>query len=153
MNYTLLYNIFIPVILAIIINSISFGLGWTKKSKDNKMNPLLPPGYVIGIVWIIILGLIGYVHYEIFKLHNNHITFTSLYVVFFILFCLAYPFLTLGYKEKIGLLLNLITLILAFILSLLIIIQSKYIFIFLIPLLLWVTYVNFVFVIECSKFY
>ena len=71
MNYALLYNIFIPVVLAIIINLISFGLGWSGKSKDSKRNPLLPPGYVIGIVWIIILGLLGYVHYEIFKLHNK----------------------------------------------------------------------------------
>jgi len=153
MNTLLLYNIFIPVILAIVLNSFIFIFGWNAKSKNNKVNPLLPPGYIVGSIWIIIFGLLGYVHYEIFKLHDNRITFTSLYIIFFIIFSLAYPFLTLGFKEKIGLLLNLITLILSFIIALIIIVQSKYIFLFLIPLLLWTTYVNVIYVIECSKFY
>jgi hypothetical protein len=42
------------------------------------------------------------------------------------------------------LLMNLISLILAFILGIVIIIQSKYAFLFVIPLILWSSYVNIV---------
>ena len=149
MNYILFYNIFIPIIAAIMMNGIIYTFGLNKQSM--KTNPLIPPGYIIGTIWIIILGLLGYVHYLIYKL-NNKITFTSLFIIFIILFCILYPIIT-GLKEKSGLLLNLITLILSFVLGLLVIIQSKYIFIYIIPFILWSIYVNAAFVIQCSEFY
>jgi len=149
MQNILLYNILIPIIAAITMNGIIYTFGLNKQSM--KTNPLIPPGYVIGTIWIIILGLLGYVHYLIYKL-NNKITFTSLFIIFIILFCISYPIIT-GLKEKSGLLLNLITLILSFILGLLVIIQSKYIFIYIIPFILWSIYVNAAFVIQCSEFY
>ena len=74
-------------------------------------------------------------------------------IIFFILFCLAYPFFTSGYNVNKGLLLNLITLVLSFILAIIVLYQTnniKYL-IYLIPLILWVFYVNIVFVLECSK--
>jgi len=149
MQNILLYNILIPIIAAITMNGIIYTFGLNKQSM--KTNPLIPPGYVIGTIWIIILGLLGYVHYLIYRL-NNKITFTSLFIIFIILFCISYPIIT-GLKEKSGLLLNLITLILSFVLGLLVIIQSKYIFIYIIPFILWSIYVNAAFVIQCSKFY
>ena len=149
MNYILFYNIFIPIIAAIMMNGIVYSFGLNKQSM--KTNPLIPPGYIIGPVWFIILGLLGYVHYLIYKL-NNKITFTSLFIIFIVLFCISYPIIT-GLREKNGLLLNLITLILSFILGLLVIIQSKYIFIYIIPFILWSAYVNIAYVIQCSEFY
>jgi len=151
MTNILLYSVLIPVITAIIMNGIIYTFGINKQYNKSIINPLLPPGYVIGTIWIIILGLLGYVHYLLYKLKNG-ISFTSIFLIFVILFCISYPLIT-GLKQKSGLLLNLISLILAFILGILVIIESKYIFIYIVPLILWATYVNAVYVIQCSEFY
>ena len=149
MDNIFLYSLLIPIIAAIFMNGIIYTFGINKQLI--KKNPLIPKGYIIGSIWIIILGLLGYVHYLLYKIKNK-ITFTSLFTIFVILFCILYPLIT-GLKEKSGLLLNLITLILAFILGILVIIESKYIFIFILPLIIWTSYVNFAYVIECSNFY
>jgi tryptophan-rich sensory protein len=145
------YHIFIPVISAIIMNGIIYTFGINKYTSKDKINPYIPPGYIIGIIWTVIFGLLGYAHYLLYKL-KNEISLASLSIVFLIIFCILYPFIT-GLKPKNGLLLNLITLILAFIVSIIVILESKYIFIYLIPLLIWASYVNIAFVIECSTLY
>jgi len=146
------YHILVPVLAAIIMNGIIYTFGMNKysdKTEKSKINPYIPPGYVIGTIWVIILGLLGYLHYLIYKKYES-ITFTSLLIVFVILFCISYPLIT-GLRVKSGLLLNLITLILAFILALFVITESKYMFIYLIPLLVWASYVNIAFTIQCSE--
>lgn len=147
--YGPLYHILVPVLAAIIMNGIIYTFGINKYSEKNKINPYIPPGYVIGTIWVIILGLLGYLHYLIYKKYEA-ITFTSLLILFVILFCISYPLIT-GLRVKSGLLLNLITLILAFILALFVITESKYMFIYLIPLLVWASYVNIAFTIQCSE--
>jgi tryptophan-rich sensory protein len=148
-------HILIPILLASIINITIYRNKWNMDSKTDykKKYNLLPPGYVIAIVWFIILGLLGYLHYELFNNNNKKCSLGTLSIIFFILFCLAYPFLTNGLNVNKGLLLNLITLVLAFILAIIILYETKNIgyLVYLIPLLLWTFYVNFVFVIECSK--
>jgi tryptophan-rich sensory protein len=145
MSKILLYSVSIPIIAAIIMNGIIYTFGLNKKTNKNTINPYIPPGYIVGIIWIIILGLLGYVHYLLYNL-KNEISFTSLFVIFIILFCISYPLIT-GLNEKKGQLLNLITLILAYVLGLCTIIESKYIFIYVIPFIIWSTYVNLVFLI------
>jgi tryptophan-rich sensory protein len=150
--YGPLYHILVPVLAAIIMNGVIYTFGMNKYSDEtekSKINPYIPPGYVIGTIWVIILGLLGYLHYLIYKKYES-ITFTSLLIVFVILFCISYPLIT-GLRVKSGLLLNLITLILAFILALFVITESKYMFIYLIPLLVWASYVNIAFTIQCSE--
>ena len=143
-------HIFFPIMLAIIVNSIIYSFGINNQvEKSKEYNKLLPPGYIIGFIWIIIFGLLGYAHYLIYMLKNG-VSFASLSIVFMLLFSISYPFLT-GLKFKSGLILNLITLILSFILGIIIIIESKYIFLYIIPLLLWASYVNIVDTIYCSK--
>lgn len=144
-----IYHILIPVIAAIIMNGIIYTFGINKAMMSEKQNPYIPPGYIIGIIWVIILGLLGYVHYLLYEKYNS-ITFSSLLIIFVILFCISYPLIT-GLKAKSGLLLNLLTLILAFSTGLLIICQSKYIFMYLIPLIVWASYVNIAFALEPPK--
>ena len=142
-------HIFFPIILIIILNLIRYLFGINIQiEKSKKPNKLFPPGYIIGIIWLIIFGLLGYAHYLIYMLKNGF-SFASLSIVFMLLFSISYPFLIrLGFK--IGLIINLITLILSFILGIIIIIESKYIFLYIIPLLLWASYVNIVDTIDCS---
>jgi len=133
-----LFYIFTPVIIAIILNLIIYSFKWNK----NKPNPYLPPGYVIGIVWIIIFGLLGYAYYLILN-EKNKITLGSISIILMILFCLLYPFLTGGFNNNyISKLLNILTLIFSIIVGFIIFGESKYIFLYIIPLILWSLYVN-----------
>ena len=151
MNWFLYSNIFIPILLAIILNIIIFTYGWNKIYKKNKKNEfkknnLLPPGPIVGIIWIILLGLLGYVNYSLITMKNRSLLtyLTSGFLILFIFFCLAYPFLTNGLQEKKVFFFNGMTLILAIILFIMVYIQNKYASYYLIPLLLWALYVNII---------
>jgi tryptophan-rich sensory protein len=156
-----LYHVLIPVLLALSMNSIIYIFGINKiseqkdKQKDtqkDKQNSeyfkLFPPGYVIGIIWTIIFGLLGYAHYLMYKL-KDRINIGSVSIVLVIIFCLLYPVIT-SLKFTYGLLLNLITLIISFVLGFIIILESKYIFLYIIPLIVWASYVNVVDTLICS---
>jgi len=118
----------------------------------------------------IIFGLLGYAHYLMYKL-KDRINIGSISIVLVIIFCLLYPVITemnrsfsedsslfsevsakenTSLKFKYGLLLNLITLIISFVLGFIIILQSKYIFLYIIPLIVWASYVNIVDTLICS---
>lgn len=137
----MLYHILIPVILALIMNGIIYIFKLYKKNN----NKYLPPGYIIGIVWIFILALLGYSHYLLYSINN--ISIGSIAIAILITFCILYPLIT-GLIEKIFSLMNLITLILSFIVALIVISYSKYIFLYLIPLIIWVSYVNIIYSIN-----
>jgi len=139
----LVYHILIPVICAIIMNGIIYTLKLNKINSKDSNKLYIPQGYIIGIIWTIIFGLLGYVHYLLYKLNNN-INFGSVSVALLILFCLSYPVIN-AINVKHGYFLNLISLILSFIVSLIVMMYSKYIFLYLIPLLIWVSYVNVIF--------
>jgi tryptophan-rich sensory protein len=145
-------HILIPIILALAMNLIIYAFGINKqddKRVKNEYFKLFPPGYIIGIIWTIILGLLGYAHYLIYKLNNKY-NFSCLAIVFVIIFCLSYSIIT-SLKFKNGLLYNLITLIVSFILGIIVILESKYIFLYIIPLIVWASYVNIVDTLICSN--
>jgi len=70
-------HIIIPIILAIILNYYIYIQKWNNNNNNNK----LPPGYIIGFIWIVILGLLGYIHFLLsvisFTISSNDIPFAS----------------------------------------------------------------------------
>lgn len=141
----LLYCILVPIFLALIINLIIYIFGYYKKINTHS-NPFIPAGYIVGIIWTLLLGILGYVYYLLYMLNNN-INIGNLSIIILILYCLSYPFFIFMNQNHI-LLYNMIGLILSFIVSLTVIFYSKYIFIYMIPLLLWISYVNIIFIIK-----
>jgi len=130
---TLLLHVIIPIIGAMLLNGLIFGMRWNTSSKSI---PMLPPGYVIAFVWIVILGLLGALHYFLWSQRN----YVSWVVVFVIIFCLAYPFMTLGLKQsKTAAILNLVTLFLSFLLCFS---TPNNLKIYTFPLIAWASYVN-----------
>jgi tryptophan-rich sensory protein len=158
----IIYNISIPVFLAIIMNGIIYTFGINKevdkennkdkkndkkneeRKDDNKLK-FLPPGYIVGAIWVLIFALLGYSHYLAYNVTNS-INFGSLSIIILILYSLAYPLIT-GLKPENSDLYNIIALILSFSCALIISLFSKYILLYILPLLLWVSYVNIVFAI------
>ena len=133
----LAYHILIPVFCAIVMNMYM---------NNNKPKPkdllYLPPGYLIGLIWTIIFALLGYVHYLLYNL-NNRTNYGSASIIFILLFSLFYPVIN-AMNAKYGYFLNLISLILSFVVSLIVIRYSLHIFLYLIPLLVWVSFVNLI---------
>ena len=140
MNKAILH-VLTPIIAAVILNAYIYAKGWNK-TNTNKCkkcsNKYLPPGYVIAIVWIIILGLLGYTHYLLYP--SN----ASIFVILSILYCLAYPFLTEGLNASKAFIYNVISFVLATILFAMAFIQKQEAAIYVTPFVLWTSYVNIV---------
>ena len=130
-----LLHIFIPIILACVINFYIYTMGWNNNNEKSKW---LPPGYIIGIVWIIILGLLGYIHFLMYP------SIQSWIIVFAISYCLAYPFLTSGLKNTNSTVFNVIALVLAIIVFISVFYKNKLTSLLTIPFLLWTLYVNII---------
>tara|TARA_B110000444_G_scaffold46863_1_gene42693 strand:+ start:735 stop:1139 length:405 start_codon:yes stop_codon:yes gene_type:complete len=126
-------HILVPIILAIVLNFYIYTQGW---NNDNEKNSKLPPGYIIGSIWIIILGLLGYTHFLLYP------SVYSWFIVLTILYCLSYPFLTSGLQNTDNNYFNLIALLLAIIVTIIMYYKSN--IIYAIPFLLWTFYVNIV---------
>ena len=136
----LLYCIAIPIFLALIMNLIIY-IFKLNKNEEKYFKP-----YIIGIIWTVLFGILGYVYYLLYELNKN-INIGSISIIILLLYSLSYPFLIYINKDNI-LLYNMICLILSFIVSLIVLSYSKYIFIYLIPLLLWINYINIIFIIK-----
>lgn len=140
MNYLDYIYIITPVLLAIIINVTIYLLGWNSKNNENK---LLPPGWMIGTIWIIIFGFLG-MFLQIAIKSKDYITIMLLSVL--ILICLVYPFYTNGLKR------NVQSVTYDFIILIYILVMTAVIFyknrdnntVYMIPIIIWVSYVNMV---------
>jgi len=132
----LAYHILIPVLCAMAMNGFIYTCNM-KKNTSPKVLYNLPPGFIIGIIWTILFGLLGYVHFLLYSLRQKP-NVGSMSVVLFILFSLTYPVIPAYYAN----LFNIITLVLSFVVGMIVMMYSKYIFLYMIPLLAWVLYVN-----------
>lgn len=132
-KYSYLLHIILPILLAIGVNII---MNRQKLYiKDYEPNQYLPPGYIIGIVWVIIFGFLGYAHFL------RYYSFTSVYIVLINIYCLSYPFLTYKKSEQEAWIYNLIAVALAFSLFILVYSDNIYHSLYILPFLFWSTYV------------
>jgi tryptophan-rich sensory protein len=138
-------HVLTPVVSALLMNGFIYGSG-IRQTSANK-NPYIPAGYIVGGIWTVLFGLLGYTHY---LLPEGSVARWS--IVGFIVFSLLYPIFT-GLDARRGLLLNLISLVFAFVITILVAIESTKIVYYMIPLLAWIIYVNGVFVVECAEKY
>ena len=89
-------HILIPVVLALATNGLIFALGWRQPDHD-RQPAFAPPGFVIGIVWTFLFALIGLAR----GLAVRHGTRPVVRLVtILIALCLAYPFYTLGFQDR-----------------------------------------------------
>jgi tryptophan-rich sensory protein len=128
-------HILLPIVAAIIINAIIYSEKMSRQNKNNKLSKYLPPGYVIAVVWMIILGLLGYVHYLVYPSQQ------SVIIVMAILFCLAYPFLTNGLQQSKAGVYNVLSFIIALVVFISVYSKRKNAVYYVLPFLLWTFYV------------
>jgi len=137
----LAYHVLIPVLCATAMNGFYYR-NYKDSSQDDTELLYLPPGYIIGIIWTFLFALLGYVHFMLYRLKNRS-NYASMSVIFFIVFSLAYPVVQ-AIDEYYAYFFNLIALIVSCVVGFIVLTYSKQIFLYLIPLLAWVSYVNVV---------
>ena len=127
-------HILIPLLLVYLVNRNIH----TKKYVSN--NRALPPGYIIGIVWFILFGLLGYVNFILYK-QKKWLGYIFIWLL--LLFYVSYPYLTNEFRNiKISKMLDIVALFLTIFVSVYIFRISKKAFYCMIPILLWLFYVN-----------
>ena len=137
-------HILIPVIIAIILNYIIRVKNWSNKKIERG---LLPKGYYVGIIWIIIFIFLGNAHYILYK--KNKVSVASIFLIIVFLYCISYPIVT-QLDQKKGKIMNLISLILSSILMVVVYNKSTEAFYYTIPLFIWASFVNYSDAIICS---
>ena len=135
-------HVMLPILAAVIINIVIYTQGWNSNNSNNsnnsKASKYLPPGYAIAIVWIFILGLLGFTNYLVWP------STASIVSIIAILYCLAYPFLTAGLQEDKGDVYNILAFIIALMVSMTVFMQKKQAVLYTIPFFIWTTYVSIV---------
>lgn len=135
-----------PILLTIICNIIifSFKINNNYTSLQNKFSKY---GYIVGIVWTIIFGLIGYTYYLLYKESKSYFTSGTIAIIIYLIFAISYPFITSRFIELIDIL-NVVSFVL--VLFLIIIVGNEYwkstkslrILFYLMPLFVWILFVN-----------
>jgi len=99
-NLTTLLLLFIGT--TVFINGIIFYFRLYKKTYSNK--PI--PGYIIGTIWTILIGCMAYAQYlvlqkieKIEKIDNKN-KYIQWLIPFLFIYCILYPFYTLGFTNK-----------------------------------------------------
>ena len=136
-------HLLIPIIIALILNFIIS----IKKWDDNKKGSLLPSSPYIGVIWMAILVSLGHAHYLLYE--KSNVTFASLFLIGVIIYCISYPIITQLDKKK-GATFNVIALVLTSILLLIVYQESYQAFIYILPLFIWISFVNYSDSIVCS---
>lgn len=135
MNIVLYLSILIPVILLI---SINFYMKYNNILLEGGSSSVIPGEsreYIILSIWTILIGFLGYSCY----LMRNNISCVAIIII--IIYTLAYPFITLG-KNRIQIeFLNIIYILITYIIFLLVLSENSNASVYILPLLLWITYI------------
>jgi tryptophan-rich sensory protein len=105
------FHVLAVVLVTLAINGLIFALGWVGPSVDAaRHNALLPPGWVVGGVWLVLLVLLAVAFWLLASEGRPEVRRLSPWVLALIGFCLAYPFYTIGLRnETLSLIANLAT--------------------------------------------
>ena len=97
------------------MNGLIFAMGWQDQSTSGR--GLLPPGWVIGLVWVGLFGGLGVAYWRLDRQGLNGAQGRRR-IIWLAVWCLAYPLYTAGLSSRsLGLLGNVATVVLAALLA------------------------------------
>lgn len=151
-------------LVALCFNIFYYIIGIYGKNKHHSvygMNKYIPPGFLIGIIWIAIFGSLGYSFYLSYigdpdllysKDYPRGWSQAPILIIVVSSYCLLYPLLTKYLHEKYIQLLNFIGLIMAYALGIVVIQEYVAAFWYVLPLIVWTSYVCFADIMQYSDF-
>lgn len=91
------------VAVTVALNGLLFALGWAGPSAEGtRVNSLLPPGWVIGSVWVLLLALLAVAFWRLASDAASDARRPAPWVLLLIGACLAYPFYTAGFSNDVA---------------------------------------------------
>lgn len=140
-------------LVCLAVNVLMYMIGYYGYGRRGvyKYNKYLPPGFLIGIIWIGIFASLGYAFYLAYTGppvlgnggHPKGWGVATIAIVVVSAYCLAYPLLTMFLHEKYIQVLNYLALIMSYVLGILVIREYEAAFWYVLPLIVWSSYVNF----------
>lgn len=147
-------------LVCLVENILMYAVGWYGYGKRAMYahNKYLPPGYMIGIVWIGIFAALGYAFFLSYSgdptvdyLENPKGWNKGCIVIIVVAsWCLLYPFMTMFIPAEYIRILNYVSLLMAFVVSLFVFQECVAAFWYTLPLLLWTAYVCFADLMACK---
>ena len=95
--WALAANVGLLIIATIAINSFLFAIGWARAS--GRQMPMIPPGAVVGLIWTILLGLMGASRW-VYVRGSGDSGWRSWTPFALAALCIAYPFYTSGLQRN-----------------------------------------------------
>jgi tryptophan-rich sensory protein len=90
------------ILVTLALNGLVFALGWAGPAAEAaRPNSLLPPGWVIGGVWLGLLTLVAGAAWWLASDRRASARRFAPWALALIGFCLAYPFYTFGFRSDI----------------------------------------------------
>ena len=135
-------HIAVPVAGAAAMNAIIF----SQKLRISKTrNPYIPPGGIVGAIWLILFTLLGYVHYRLYMQNGQKLSTGCIILILFWLDSLAYPLLTsFSDNPNVYFALNLGAFFFALVILMQVQQENSDLVPWTFPLLLWTGYVNLI---------
>lgn len=129
-----------PIVMAGVINAWLFKVGWNAEAAEGgQPSPYIPPGWVVGSIWTVIFGLLGFVAYTVRD------TMLRGMIIGFWVFALGYPFFTRLRNGGFARMLNAVTLIWGFLIAIVVLLGDRVDMVaYVVPLVLWGSYVNLI---------
>jgi tryptophan-rich sensory protein len=91
------------VLVTLALNGLIFALGWAGPPAEGaSVNSLLPPGWVIGAVWVVLLALLAVAFWRLASDAAPDARRLGPWVLLLVLACLAYPFYTAGLSNEVA---------------------------------------------------
>ena len=90
-------NVAVLLAATIAVNGFLFGIGWARPS--GAQMPMIPPGAVVGLIWTVLLGLMGAARWAYVRGSGD--TGWRSWTPFMLgALCIAYPFYTSGLQRN-----------------------------------------------------
>ncbi len=93
-------NVAAAIVTVIAVNAVIFLSGWfqtdTPAAQQSRLDP---PGWLVGVVWVILFAFLGAARWFVMRSGGAQAGRQAGYIVLLLLFCLAYPFYTMGLKS------------------------------------------------------
>jgi tryptophan-rich sensory protein len=91
---SLICHLLVVVGTVLLVNGLIFGMGWNSSRAEAPLETL-PPGWVIGSVWVVLFTLFAV---ALWQLRTHPAAYN--WLIALILFCLAYPFYSLAFDNR-----------------------------------------------------
>lgn len=104
-------NLAVFVLVPAALNGVIFGLGWSKAAG---VEPGLPPGWVVGGIWLLLFALMGAARWRLLLAGQGRTEWVTVVAVL----CLLYPLYTAGLSNmRVGEIGNVLTLVVAIVVT------------------------------------